>query len=125
MSNTTSPPPTDAEQALRDFVFQQVELWNAGRKADFLALYRHVASAGLTLEYVAKQTLTGNAAWAGLEHMWETYNAQVKLQLFECIVNGTEAACYFRNLRSCEHPLSSGIELYSLHGSALHARFFH
>ena len=35
MSNTTSTP-TDAEQALRDFVFQQIELWNAGRKADFL-----------------------------------------------------------------------------------------
>lgn len=125
MSNTTSPPPTNAEQVLRNFVFQQVELWNAGRKADFLALYRHVAPAGLTLEYVAKQTLSGNAAWAGLEHMWETYSAKVKLQLFECIVNGNDAACCFRNLWTGEQTISSGIELYTLHESALHARFFH
>lgn len=124
MSNTTTPP-TPAEQALRDFVFQQIALWNAGRKADFLALYRDIAHAGLTLDYVAKQTLTGHAAWAGLEHMWETYNAKVKLQLFECIVNGTEAACYFRNLWSGEQTISSGIEIYSLHDGALHARFFH
>ena len=124
MSNTTSTP-TDAEQALRDFVFQQIELWNAGRKADFLALYRHVAPAGLSLEYVAKQTLSGDAAWAGLEHMWETYNAKVKLQLFECIVNGSDAACYFRNRWPGEQAISSGIELYNLHERALHARFFH
>lgn len=124
MSNT-SKQANPAEQALRDFVFQQIALWNAGHKADFMALYRHVAPDGLTLEYVAKQTLTGPAAWAGLDHMWETYNAKVKLQLFECIVNGTDAACYFRNLWSGEQTISSGIELYSLHDGAMHARFFH
>lgn len=124
MSNTTQTP-TLAEQALRDFVFQQVALWNAGRKADFMALYRDTAPAGLTLEYVAKQTLNGDAAWAGLEHMWETYQPKVKLQLFECIVNDTDAACYFRNLWSGEQSLSSGIEVYSLREGALHARLFH
>jgi hypothetical protein len=124
MSNAAQTHPL-AEQALRDFVFQQIELWNAGRKADFMALYRDTAPTGLTLEYVAKQTLTGNAAWAGLEQMWETYQARVKLQLFECIVNGTDAACYFRNLWSGEQTLSSGIEVYSLREGALHARLFH
>lgn len=124
MSNTTQPP-THAEQALRHFVFQQIDLWNAGRKADFMALYRDTAPAGLTLEYVAKQTLTGDAAWAGMEHMWDTYHAKVKLQLFECIVNGNDAACYFRNLWSGEQSLSSGIEVYTLHEGALHARLFH
>lgn len=123
--STTTTPPTPTEQALRDFVFQQIALWNAGHKADFLALYRHIAPQGLTLEYVAKQTLSGNAAWAGLEHMWETYNAKVKLQIFECIVNGTDAACYFRNLWSGEKTISNGIEIYSLQDGALHARFFH
>ncbi len=122
MSTSTS---TQAEQALRDFVFRQIELWNAKRKAEFLELYRHIAPAGLTLEYVAKQTLTGDAAWAGLAHMWDTHNAKVKLQLFECIVNGNDAACYFRNLWSDEQSLSKGIELYSLHEGSLHARFFH
>lgn len=123
--STITQTPTTAEQSLRDFVFQQIELWNGGRKADFMALYRDTAPAGLTLEYVAKQTLTGDAAWAGLEHMWETYHAKVKLQLFECIVNGSDAACYFRNLWSGEQSLSSGIEVYSLREGALHARLFH
>lgn len=124
MSNTAQTP-TREEQALRQFVFQQIELWNAGRKADFMALYRDTATNGLTLEYVAKQTLTGDAAWSGLEHMWHTYQAKVRLQLFECIVNGTDAACYFRNLWSGEQSLSSGIEIYSLREGALHARLFH
>jgi hypothetical protein len=118
-------PPTSAEQVLRDFMFQQIELWNANRKADFLCLYRHIAPAGLTLEYVAKQTLNGDEAWEGLAHMWDTYNAKVKLQLFECIVNGNDAACYFRNLWSDEKKLSKGIEIYSLNEGSLHARFFH
>lgn len=124
MSNTTHTP-TETEKALRDFVFQQIEIWNAGRKEDFLALYRRSAPAGLTLEYVAKQTLTADAAWTGLNHMWDAYNATVRLQLVECIVNGNEAACYFRNRRPGELTLSSGIELYHLHEGVLHARFFH
>lgn len=37
------------EQSIRDFIFKQVALWNAGRKDDFMALYRTVAPAGLTL----------------------------------------------------------------------------
>ena len=112
-------------QALRDFLFQQVAHWNAGRKDAFLALYRRTAPRCLTLEYVAKQTLTGDAAWAGLEAMWTAYNPLVQLQLVECIVNGTEAACYFRNLRGATQQLSTGIETYRLQDGALHARFFH
>jgi len=117
--------PAAEEQALRAFLFQQVSHWNAGRKDDFLALYRRTATAGLTLEYVAKQTLTGEAAWAGLEAMWTAYNPLVQLQLVECIVNGHDAACYFRNLRGATQQLSTGIEVYHLHDGALHARFFH
>ncbi len=123
MRDTTTP--SAAEQALRDFVFQQVALWNTGRKADFFSLYRNVAAKSLTIEYVAKQTLADDAAWAGLEQMWITYNTKVKLQLFECIVNGSDAACYFRNLWSSEQTLSSGIEVYHLNDGALHVRLFH
>lgn len=113
------------EQTLRGFLFQQVAHWNAGRKDDFLALYRRTATRSLTLEYVAKQTLTGDAAWAGLEAMWAAYNPLVQLQLVECIVNGSDAACYFRNLRGAAQQLSTGIETYQLQDGALHARFFH
>lgn len=122
MSTDTS---TAEEQALRSFLFQQVAHWNAGRKDDFLALYRRTATRSLTLEYVAKQTLTGDAAWAGLEAMWTAYNPLVQLQLVECIVNGHDAACYFRNLRGATQQMSSGIETYHVQDGALHARFFH
>lgn len=113
------------ESSIRSFIFQQVELWNAKRKDEFLALYRRMAPAGLTLEYVGKQTATGEAAWQGLEQMWATYIDQVKLQLFECIVNGNDAACFYRNLWSAPQKLSTGIEVYSFRDGALHARFFH
>ena len=123
MSQTT---PSDAsEQPLRDFLFRQVACWNAGDRAAFLQLYRDTARNGLTLEYVAKQTLNGEAAWAGLESMWDSYNPHVRLQMFECIVNGAEAACMFRNLRPASQQLSTGIELYHLRDGILHARFFH
>jgi hypothetical protein len=125
MSTTPTSTPTPQEQAIRDFHFEQVELWNAGRQEDFMALYRRTAPAGLTLEYVGKQTLTGDAAWAGLAHMWVNFNSQVKLQLFECIVNGQDSACYFRNLWGAPQTLSTGIETFSFRSGALHARFFH
>ena len=57
--------------------------------------------------------------------MAKKITAKVKLQLFECIVNGSDAACYFRNRWPGEQAISSGIELYNLHERALHARFFH
>lgn len=117
--------PTAEEQALRGFPFQEVAHWNVGRKDDFLALYRRTAARSLTLEYVAKQTLSGDAAWAGLDAMWAAYNPLVQLQLVECIVNGHDAACYFRNLRATTQQISTGIETYHLQDGALHARFFH
>ncbi len=120
-----STPPTTEEQAIRDFHFEQLDHWNAGRKDAFMALYRRTAPAGLTLEYVGKQTLTGEAAWAGLDHMWTSFNPKVKIQLFECIVNGRDSACYFRNLWAAEQTLSTGIETFSFRNGALHARFFH
>lgn len=113
------------ETAIRQFVFNQAELWNAGERDAFFALYRSASPAGLTLEYVGKQTLCGEAAWAGMDHMWTTYREQVRLQLVECIVNGTEAAGYYRNRWHAAQKLSSGIEVYSFRDGALHVRIFH
>lgn len=113
------------EAAIRSFVFKQAELWNAGERDAFFALYRSLSPAGLTLEYVGKQTLSGDAAWAAMDHMWTTYREQVRLQLVECIVNGSDAAGYYRNRWHGPQTLSSGIELYSFRDGALHVRIFH
>lgn len=118
----TSPMTPDS---IRSFVFQQVGHWNAGRQDEFTALYRSVAPAGLTIEYVGLQTATGDAAWAALAHMWNSYQALVRLQLVECIVNGADAACYFRNLRIEGQSLSTGIETYTFRDGTLHLRVFH
>jgi len=116
---------TPSEDTLRDFIFKQAEYWNAQRKDDFMALYRGLAPAGLTLEYVGKNTATGDAAWAGLEHMWTSYVDLVKIQPVEVIVNGTDAAAYYRNLWPSQHKHSTGMEVYSIKDGHIHARFFH
>jgi hypothetical protein len=117
--------PTLTSDSIRSFVFQQVGHWNAGRQDEFMALYRSVAPAGLTIEYVGLQTATGDAAWAALTHMWTSYQPLVRLQLVECIVNGSDAACYFRNLRTEAQSLSAGIETYTFRDGTLHLRVFH
>jgi len=116
---------TPIEDTLRRFIVRQAECWNAGRKDDFLALYREHAPQGLTLEYVGKSTMTGNAAWAGLEAMWAGYAHQVRIQPVEIIVNGHDAACYYRNLWTEPGTLSTGIEVYTLRDNCIYARFFH
>lgn len=121
----TEPTQTPDGAALRDFIFTQVELWNAGKRTEFLDLYRRTATAGLTLEYVGQQQLAGDAAWQGLAHMWDSYNPQVRLQLVQCFAHGQDAACQFRNLWSATRRHSDGIEVYRLRDGALHARFFH
>jgi hypothetical protein len=49
----------------------------------------------------------------------------VRLQLVECIVNGADAAGYYRNRWHGPQTLSSGIEIYSFRDGALHVRIFH
>ncbi len=116
---------TLSQDGIRRFIVQQAECWNTGRKEDFLALYRALAPNGLTLEYVGKSTATGEAAWAGLDAMWAGYAHQVKIQPVEVIVNGMDAACYYRNLWPVPGTLSTGIETYSFRDGHIHARFFH
>jgi hypothetical protein len=113
------------EAAIRRFLFDQVGHWNAARKPEFLGAYDAIAPAGLTIEYVGKKTFEGDAAWDALGHMWDAHVADVTQQLIECIVNGTDAACVYRNLRAGTATLGTGIEIYSFRDGALHLRLFH
>lgn len=112
-------------ESARAFIFNQVRNWNEQDEAAFFDAYRAVAAQGLTLEYVGAQTLTGEAAWKGMQHMWSTYVNEVKIQLSECLVNGTEVACLMRNLRPASQTLTSGIEIYTFGEGTLHLRVFH
>jgi hypothetical protein len=111
--------------SLRRFIIDQAECWNAGRKDDFLALYRELTPAGLTVEYVGKSTMTGEAAWAALDAMWTGYAHQVRIQPVEIIVSGSDVACYYRNLWTAPGTLSTGIETYSIQDGRVHVRIFH
>lgn len=113
------------ESAIRDFLFAQTDAWNRRDKDAFMELYRAHAAQGLTLEYMGKALLTGEAAWAGLNGMWDQYVPKVRQQLFEVIVNGTDAACYYRNIWTAEQTLSTGMEFYAFKDGALHIRMFH
>lgn len=121
MSTVTAAEPS----ALRDFLYRQLACWNNGDREGFMALYRQTAHQGLTLDYVGKASMSGEAAWAGLAQMWDGYAHQVRLQLVECLVNGDEAACYFRNLWTAQQTQSTGIETYMLRDGVLLARFYH
>lgn len=121
MTHPTAPD----EAAIRRFLFNQVDHWNAARKPEFLAAYRAIAPAGVTIEYVGKKTFEGEAAWGALNQMWDAYAAEVRQQLTECIVNGGEAACVYRNLRPAAATLGAGVEIYAFGGGKLHVRIFH
>ncbi|MBQ1765360.1 MAG: nuclear transport factor 2 family protein [Aquincola sp.] len=110
---------------IRRFIVRQSDCWNSGRHADFLALYREFAANSLTIEYVGKSTLTGDAAWAGLQSMWDGYARMVKIQPVEIIVNGTSAACYYRNLWTDKAEHSTGIEVYEFGEGTVKLRVFH
>ncbi|UUZ73961.1 nuclear transport factor 2 family protein [Polaromonas sp. P1(28)-8] len=117
--------PAITEDTIRRFIVQQAVCWNSGRKDDFLALYRELTPEGLTVEYVGRSTMTGDAAWAALDAMWTGYAHQVRIQPVEIIVNGSDVACYYRNLWIEPGTLSSGIEVYTVQDGRIHVRIFH
>lgn len=110
---------------IRRFIVRQAASWNSGSHADFIALYREFAPTALTIEYVGKATMTGDAAWAGLQAMWDGYARLVKIQPVEVIVNGANAACYYRNLWTEKAEFSTGIELYAFGEGSVTLRVFH
>ena len=60
-----------------------------------------------------------------LDQMWDAHVADVRQQLTECIVNGGEAACVYRNLRPATATLGTGVEIYAFHAGTLTVRIFH
>ncbi|CAN7759108.1 nuclear transport factor 2 family protein [Pseudorhodoferax sp. LjRoot39] len=110
---------------IRRFIVRQAAAWNSGNHDDFIALYREFAPRALTIEYVGKATMTGEAAWAGLQSMWDGYARLVKIQPVEVIVNGASVACYYRNLWAEKAEFSTGIEIYEFGEGSVTLRVFH
>ena len=117
--------PVAGEPMMREFAFQQFEHRTPGRRDDLMALHRRIAPAGLTPDCVARQALAGAAARAGLAHIGAGGDPQVEPQLFEGIVNGSDAACRCRHLWRAAPKLSADIAVYSLSDGTVQARLFH
>lgn len=123
----TQPPsqPTPEASRIRSPLFDQVLHWKTGHRQAFMGLYRRMAHARVTLEYVGKHQASGDGAWDDVEPRSDTCNRQLQLQMVECLVNGSEAARCLRSRWPGPQTFSTGIELHSLRAGALHARFFH
>lgn len=113
-------------QQLEDFVRSQYELWNEGRFAELVGLFRSVAPQGLVLEYVGRSILTDG--WKALEDMCATFGATMKIEVVGLIVNGDEAAVYALNKqtrRDGRVKVTPSIDLYRAKDGKLECRYFH
>ena len=109
-------------ETIRSFILQQTEYWNAGNREAFIDLYRSVAPKGLKIEYIGQPIGDG---WQALNHMWETYNGLVEVEIGDILVNGNEGACYFRNVLAADGTANSTIEIYRFENDTLHVRYFY
>jgi hypothetical protein len=113
--------PTPAE--IDSFLRKQIELWNALDRPGMEALYRRYAPNGLIIEYVGQPIGDG---WAAFNHLWDNYgDGQIRTDIKEILVNGSEGACYFHNVRKATGGANPSIEIYSFGGGKLHIRYFH
>ena len=118
--STTMSNPSEAE--IRAFITGQVAFWNAGERDSMTALYERHAPSGLVIEYVGQPLGDG---WATYNHMWDTYAGQVVVEVLEILVNGNEAACSIRNVRTATGLYNPSIETYRFEDGMLHIRYFH
>lgn len=122
----TSQAPEDGEytpQQIEYFVRKQVELWNALDRPGMTALYRDHAPNGLTIEYVGSPVGEG---WKTFDDMWDNYGTgDIRTDIMEVMINGSEAACYFHNVRIASGSYNPSIEIYKFERGNLHIRYFH
>jgi len=109
------------KQAIEDFLHGEIDAWNSGDKDAFFAHYRSVSPNGLTIEYVGKPQ---HDAWQILEGMWAQQQPKIRVEVRQCIVNGSEAACHHLNaFREGEGGIET-IELYKFEEGKLEVRYF-
>jgi hypothetical protein len=108
-------------ERIETFLRNQTAHWNAGDKQAFLEDYQHVASAGLSIEYVGRSPQDG---WPVLEQMWEQQQAKILVEPLTKIINGNEAACHIRNVIKGTDRAIVTIELYRFEEGRLFVRYF-
>lgn len=108
-------------QAIERFLHGQVDCWNKGDKEGFFAHYRSVSPNGLSIEYVGRPVQDG---WQVLEGMWAQQQPKIRVEVRQCIVNGSEAASHHLNaFRELEGGIET-IELYRFEEGRLSVRYF-
>jgi len=111
-----------SERDIEEFLRKHIEYWNAGKRPEMTALYRKYAEDQLVIEYVGHPIGDG---WETYNHMWDTYGGKVINDVIEVLVNGNEAACYYRNVRLATGLANPSIEIYRFENRRLHIRYFH
>lgn len=114
--------PIPSEAEIRSFLTEHLTHWNAGDREAFTGLYRKYASDKLTIEYVGVPIGDG---WAAFNHMWDTYNGKVRVDIDTILVNGNEGACHYENVIKESGESNASLELYRFTEGALHIRYFH
>lgn len=119
--------PNDAAQATRTFLVQQSDLWNAGDKEAFNAIYAAFTPNVFDIEFPI-----GSPPHPGpqmLEQLWEGYQADVKLRYRHLYVtDSNEAAICVGNERIVDGQpsVNNSLEFYSFDGAGMmHVRYFH
>jgi hypothetical protein len=110
------------ETEIREFLAQQIEYWNSRQRAAMTALYKKYATNQLIIEYVGQPIGDG---WKTYEHMWDTYGGTVRTDVIQVLVNGSEAACHYNNVRLATGLGNPSIETYRFEDGRLHIRYFH
>jgi hypothetical protein len=114
--------PVPTEKEINTFLNEHIRLWNACDREGFTALYLKYASNRLIIEYVGVPIGDG---WAAFNHMWDTYNGKVRVDIDTILVNGNEGACHYENVIKENGQSNPSLELYRFGNGELHIRYFH
>jgi hypothetical protein len=104
------------------FMSGQVRCWNNHDKAGLLALYREMAPALLSIEYVGRAQQADG--WLVIEEMYDKHNHQFRLEVVNTIINGNEAAVHHRNCICGTDTVIESIETYRFEPGRLYVRYF-
>jgi hypothetical protein len=113
---------TPDRAAIKQFIDQMLELWNAGDREGFMELYRRSAPGGLRLEFPVGAPAVG---WEGLEAMCDEHLGKTKVNNLKLIINGSEAAAVMSNVHE-DGSIDESIESYRFDpDGSLFVRWFH
>lgn len=111
--------------AIAAFLREQYTLWNEGRRNDLLALFRHWAPQGMTIEFVGGPVLEG---WKAMNDIWDQHGGHVTIEVVQILVNGCEAAVHALNRHRSENGVDTtrpSIEIYRFAQGTLQIRYFY